>query len=45
MKGRFLAIPLAALLVLSACGGERDAEHFKVDDPTFEDDGQNDVGT
>ncbi|MEK3937506.1 hypothetical protein MKY41_19655 [Sporosarcina sp. FSL W7-1349] len=45
MKAKCLALTLAAVLVLSACGEENDANNFKVEDPMFEDGGENDVGT
>ncbi|EGQ27896.1 hypothetical protein ABZ756_01950 [Mammaliicoccus sciuri] len=45
MKGKFLALPLAAVLLLSACGEDNDKDNFKVEDPLTEDNGENDVGT
>jgi hypothetical protein len=44
MKGKYLALPLAAVLLLSACGEKNDADDFEVEDPLFDDDGENDVG-
>lgn len=44
MKGKYLALPLAAVLLLSACGEENDADDVKVEDPLMEDSGENDVG-
>jgi len=45
MKGKFLALSLALLLLLSACGEENDADNFKGEDPLMEDDGTNDIGS
>lgn len=44
MKGKYLAWPLAVVLLLSACGEENDADKFEVEDPLLEDGGENDVG-
>jgi len=45
MKGKYLALPLAVVLLLSACGEENDANNFEVEDPLLEDGGENDVGS
>jgi len=45
MKGKYLALPLAVVLLLSACGEENDANDFEVEDPLLEDGGENDVGS
>lgn len=45
MKGKYLALPLAAVLLLSACGETDDADDFQVEDPLLDDDGENDIGT
>ena len=45
MKGKYLALSLAAVLLLSACGEENDADNFEVEDPLLDDDGENDIGT
>lgn len=45
MKGKYLALPLAAVLLLSACGEKDDENDFEVEDPLLEDDGENDIGT
>ncbi|WP_194841436.1 hypothetical protein [Sporosarcina obsidiansis] len=44
MKGKFLALPLAVVLLLSACGDDNEADNFDVKDPLMEDSGENDVG-
>lgn len=44
MKGKYLALPLAAVLLLSACGEENDADDVEVEDPLLDDSGENDVG-
>jgi len=44
MKTKYLALPLAAALLLGACGDENDADDIEVNDPLLEDDGENDVG-
>ena len=43
MKGKYLALTLAAVLLLSACGEKDDADDFQVEDPLLDDDGENDV--
>ena len=45
MKGKYLALPLAAVLLLSACGEENDADDVEVEDSLMEDSGENDVGS
>lgn len=47
MKKRIFALPivLSSALLLGACGdGDDDINDIEVEDPTFEDDGQNDTG-
>jgi len=44
MKRTYLALSLAAVLSLGACGEENDADDIEVNDPMLEDDGENDVG-
>ena len=44
MKRTYLALPLAAVLLLGACGEENDVDDIEVNDPMLEDDGENDVG-
>lgn len=43
-KAKFLAMPLAAALLLGACGDDEKDDEIKVEDPMLEDDGENDVG-
>lgn len=46
MKNKYFALPLAALLLLGACGDDDTEENddIEVEDPLLEDDGENDVG-
>ncbi|BAQ10947.1 hypothetical protein OXB_2476 [Bacillus sp. OxB-1] len=45
MKGKYLALSLAAVILLSACGLDKNGDNdFKVRDPLLEDGGQNDIG-
>ncbi|WP_281251497.1 hypothetical protein [Paenisporosarcina indica] len=44
MKNKYLSLPLAAILLLGACGDD-DADDIEVNDPLLEDDGENDVGS
>ena len=44
MKRKYLALPLAVLLLLSACGQDNDADNTEVQDPLLQDGGENDVG-
>ena len=43
-KMKFLAMPLAAALLLGACGNDDKDDELEVEDPMLEDDGENDVG-
>ena len=45
MKEKYLALPLAAVLLLSACGEKDEQNDFEVEDPLLEDGGENDIGT
>ncbi|MFC5587993.1 hypothetical protein ACFPRA_03610 [Sporosarcina soli] len=47
MKGKYLALPLAVLLLLGACGkdNDRDSNDREVQDPLLQDSGENDIGT
>ncbi|MCG7334764.1 hypothetical protein MHZ95_05630 [Sporosarcina sp. ACRSM] len=47
MKGKYLALPLAVLLLLGACGKGDDGDNNdrEVQDPLLQDGGENDVGT
>ena len=48
MKGKYLALPLAVLLILSACGQDddiKDANVNEIQDPLLQDSGENDIGT
>lgn len=47
MKGKYLALPLAVIVLLSACGGNNDADtnDYEAEDQLFKDGGQNDIGT
>lgn len=48
MKAKYLALPLAVLLILSACGQDNDdindAGHNEIQDPLLQDGGENDIG-
>jgi len=46
MKKKYLTLPLAAVLLLGACGEDdaEDMDDIEVEDPLLEDDGENDVG-
>ncbi|EPD50850.1 hypothetical protein MHH33_17795 [Paenisporosarcina sp. FSL H8-0542] len=43
-KAKFLAMPLAAALLLGACGEDDKADEIEVEDPMLEDNGENDIG-
>lgn len=45
MKGKYLALPLAVLLLLSGCSKDNDADNTEVQDPLLQDSGENDVGS
>jgi len=45
MKGKYIALPLAAVLLLSACAEDNDADEMEVQDSLLEDSGSNDVGS
>ena len=45
MKGKYIALPLAAVLLLSACAEENDANEMETEDALLEDSGSNDVGS
>lgn len=43
-KAKFLAMPLAAALLLGACGEDDKKDDIEVEDPMLEDNGENDIG-
>ncbi len=45
MKGKYKALPLVAVLLLSACAAENEANELEVEDALLEDSGSNDVGS
>lgn len=45
MKGKHIALPLAAVLLLSACAEDNDANELETEDALLEDSGSNDVGS
>lgn len=45
MKGKYIALSLAAVLLLSACAEDNEANEMEVEDSLLEDSGSNDIGS
>jgi len=45
MKGKYIALPLAAVLLLSGCAEDNEANELETEDSLLEDSGSNDVGS
>lgn len=46
MKVKYLSLPLVAVLLLAACGGNNDTDtnDYEAEDQLFKDGGENDIG-
>ncbi len=45
MKGKYIALPLAAVLLLSGCAEDNEANELETEDALLEDSGSNDIGS